>query len=155
AEQVYRRAPRPFSGGGISEGFAAARGLAVAPQLGRMLRAPGGDPHARFTRLLAPPPPPIRIHPWGGPPVRPWAAGALVPAVAAAEWTPLLGYQRAIQAPIDAQSLGCGDLEALWLEAQSVPSASLVPCIRSLAGWTVADVAVNDGRSVVTLDHDR
>jgi hypothetical protein len=31
-----------------------------------------------------------------------------------------------------------------------------VPCIRSsLAGWTVAEVAVNDGRSVVILDHDR
>jgi hypothetical protein len=24
-----------------------------------------------------------------------------------------------------------------------------------LPGWTVADVAVNDGRSVITLDHDR
>jgi hypothetical protein len=42
------------------------------------------------------------------------------------------------------------------LEAQSVPSASLVPCVRSrLPGWTVADVAVNNGRSVITLDHDR
>jgi hypothetical protein len=40
--------------------------------------------------------------------------------------------------------------------AQSVPSASLVPCVESrLPGWTVANVAVNDGRSVITLDHDR
>ena len=76
--------------------------------------------------------------------------------VAAANWTPLLGYKRAIQAPLGTHALGCGDLESLWLEAQSVPSASLVPCIRSpLAGWTVAEVAVNDGRSVVTLNHDR
>jgi hypothetical protein len=76
--------------------------------------------------------------------------------VAAANWTPLLGYKRAIQAPLGIHALGCGDLESLWLEAQSVPSASLVPCIRSpLAGWTVAEVAVNDGRSVVTLNHDR
>jgi hypothetical protein len=37
-----------------------------------------------------------------------------------------------------------------------VPSASLVPCVRSLpVGWSVAQVAVNDGRSVLTLDHDR
>ena len=80
----------------------------------------------------------------------------LLLAVAAANWTPLLGYQRAIQAPLGTHALGCGDLESLWLEAQSVPSASLVPCIRSpLAGWTVAEVAVNDGRSVVTLNHDR
>jgi hypothetical protein len=42
------------------------------------------------------------------------------------------------------------------LEAQSVPSASLVPCVRSLpAGWTLAGVTVNDGRSVLTFDHDR
>jgi hypothetical protein len=139
----------------ISEGFAAARGLALPSQLRRMLRAQGRDLHAEFTRLLPAPPQPIRIQRWSARRIGLWAAIALVLAVAAAGWTPLLGYQRAIQAPIDAQSLGCGDLEALWLEAQSVPSASLVPCIRPLAGWTVADVAVNDGRSVVTLDHDR
>jgi hypothetical protein len=52
--------------------------------------------------------------------------------------------------------VGCGDLEPLWLMAQSVPSASLVPCVRSLpVGWSVANVTVNDGRSVLTLDHDR
>jgi hypothetical protein len=40
--------------------------------------------------------------------------------------------------------------------AQSVPSASLVPCVRSsLAGWRVASVTVNRGRSVITLDNDR
>jgi hypothetical protein len=37
--------------------------------------------------------------------------------------------------------------------AQSVPSASLVPCMQLLpVGWKVADVAVNNGRSVITLD---
>ncbi len=40
--------------------------------------------------------------------------------------------------------------------AQSVPSASLVPCVPSqVPGWKVAEVAVNNGRSVVILDHDR
>jgi hypothetical protein len=49
-----------------------------------------------------------------------------------------------------------GPLEPLWLEAQSVPSASFLPCVRTpLPGWRVADVAVNDGRTVITLDHDR
>ena len=52
--------------------------------------------------------------------------------------------------------VGCSDLEPLWLMAQSVPSASLVPCVQLLpVGWTVAEVAVNNGRSVITLDHDR
>jgi hypothetical protein len=44
----------------------------------------------------------------------------------------------------------------LWLMAQSVPSASLVPCVQLLpVGWSVAEVAVNNGRSVITLNHDR
>jgi hypothetical protein len=58
--------------------------------------------------------------------------------------------------PLGVSDVGCSDLEPLWLMAQSVPSASLVPCVRSrLPGWSVADVAANDGRSVLTLDHDR
>ena len=52
---------------------------------------------------------------------------------------------------------GCdAALEPLWLQAQSVPSAALVSCVRALpTGWTVASVAVNNGRSVLTLDNDR
>ena len=62
----------------------------------------------------------------------------------------------AVRTTLGIHRLDCAQLEPLWLEAQSVPSASLVPCVRSrLPGWTVADVAVNDGRSVITLDHDR
>ena len=57
--------------------------------------------------------------------------------------------------PLWVHSLDCARLEPLWLLAQSVPSASLVPCVEApLPGWTVANVAVNDGRSVITLDHD-
>jgi tRNA A-37 threonylcarbamoyl transferase component Bud32/membrane-associated phospholipid phosphatase len=156
AEQVYRRALRQFSVEEISEGFAAARGLALPSQLRRMLRAQGRDLHAEFTRLLPAPPQPIRVQRWSGRRIGLWAAIVLLLVVTAANWTPLLGYKRAIQAPLGTHALGCGDLESLWLEAQSVPSASLVPCIRSpLAGWTVAEVAVNDGRSVVIFNHDQ
>jgi len=156
AGQVYRQALHQFSVEEISEGFAAARGLALPSQLRRMLRAQGRDLHAEFTRLLPAPPQPIRVQRWSARRIGLWAAIVLLLVVIAANWTPLLGYRRAVQAPLDAHTLGCGDLEPLWLEAQSVPSASLVPCIRSpLAGWTVAEVAVNDGRSVVILDHDR
>jgi hypothetical protein len=53
-------------------------------------------------------------------------------------------------------NLGCDHLQPMWLEAQSVPSASLVPCVRSMvAGWRVAGVTVNRGRTVITFDHDR
>jgi hypothetical protein len=58
--------------------------------------------------------------------------------------------------PLNISNLDCAHVEPLWLMAQSVPSASLVPCVRTLpVGWTVAGVTVNDGRSVITLDHDR
>jgi hypothetical protein len=58
--------------------------------------------------------------------------------------------------PLYIANLDCTDMEPLWLMAQAVPSASLVPCIRSrLPGWTVANVTVNDGRSLITVDHDR
>ena len=62
-EQVYERA-RPVHVEEITEGFAAARGLALPSQLRRMLREQGRDLHAEFVRLLPTPPPPIRIQRW-------------------------------------------------------------------------------------------
>ena len=47
-------------------------------------------------------------------------------------------------------------LEPLILMAQSVPTASRVPCIASYpAGWELAGVHVRSGRSRFTLDSDR
>ena len=58
--------------------------------------------------------------------------------------------------PLAVDSLRCDELEPLWLEAQSVPSASLVPCVRSLPeGWTFGAANVRNGWSRFTLDHDR
>jgi hypothetical protein len=58
--------------------------------------------------------------------------------------------------PIEAQSLQCAPHEALLLMAQSVPTASLVPCVEILpAGWTLGDVVVGNGRSRFTLTSDR
>ena len=68
----------------------------------------------------------------------------------------LFDNKAAVQTPLNIRSLGCADVQPLWLQAQAVPSASLVPCVRYLpVGWSVAEVAVNNGRSVLTLDHDR
>jgi len=50
-------------------------------------------------------------------------------------------------------TLACTDPEPLWLEAQSVPSASLVPCLGTLPeGWRLARMTVTDGRSEITLN---
>jgi hypothetical protein len=58
--------------------------------------------------------------------------------------------------PLATRSPGCDELEPLWLEAQAVPSASLVPCVRSLPdGWTLGATNVRNGWSKFTLDHDR
>jgi hypothetical protein len=64
--------------------------------------------------------------------------------------------EAATNTSLEIRDVGCTHFQVLWLEAQSVPSASLVPCFRALpAGWTFANVAVNDGHSAVTFDHDR
>ena len=59
ADQVYQRALRQFRVEEVTEGFAAARGLALPSQLRRMLRAQGRDLHAEFTRPPPTPPQPI------------------------------------------------------------------------------------------------
>ena len=155
-EQVYRRALAQFSVEEISEGFAAARGLALPSQLRRLLRAQGRDLHAEFVKLLPTPPQPIRIQRWSLRRIGLLAAMIALLALVGTTIAGSLNNQIATKTPLQIDNLGCTHLEPLWLEAQSVPSATLVPCLRSLpVGWTLANVAVNDGRSVITLDNDR
>src|SRR6266487_4389262 len=155
-EQVYRRALAQFSVEEISEGFAAARGLALPSQLRRLLRAQGRNLHDEFTRLLPNPPQPIRVQRWSARRVGLWAAIALLLVLASLNPTAIFDNQVAVRTPLNTGNLSCAHLEPLWLMAQSVPSASLVPCVPSqVPGWKVAAVAVNNGRSVITLDHDR
>jgi len=155
-ERVYQRALRQFSVEEITEGFAAARGLALPSQLRHMLRAQGRDLHAEFTRLLPTPPQPIRIQRWSARRVGLLALVALLLAFFAQVIVGDFTDNDAGKTPLYVDNLDCTHLEPLWLEAQSVPSASMVPCVRALpVGWTVAEVTVNDGRSVLTLNHDR
>jgi tRNA A-37 threonylcarbamoyl transferase component Bud32 len=155
-ERVYRRALRHFTVEEISEGFAAARGLALPSQLRHLLRAQGRDLHGEFARLLPAPPQPIRIQRWSLRRIGLWALMAALLALVGVEIVESVTNNEAGQTPVNGTSLACTDLEPLWLMAQSVPSASLVPCVRSLpVGWTVGRVTVNDGRSVLALNHDR
>jgi tRNA A-37 threonylcarbamoyl transferase component Bud32 len=155
-ERVYRRALRQFSVEEITEGFAAARGLALPSQLRYLLRAQGRNLHAEFLRLLPTPPRPIRVQRWSARRLGVWAAILALVVLAALNMKYLFSNEDAVKTPLGVSDVGCSDLEPLWLMAQSVPSASLVPCVRALpVGWSVANVAVNNGRSVLTLDHDR
>jgi tRNA A-37 threonylcarbamoyl transferase component Bud32 len=154
--QVYERALRQFSVEEITEGFAGARGLALPSQLRHLLRAQGRDLHAEFIKLLPTPPQPITIQRWSLRRIGLWALMAALLALVGGTIVGAITTNEAGQTPVNGTSLACADLEPLWLQAQSVPSASLVPCVRSLpVGWTVGRVTVNDGRSVLTLDHDR
>jgi tRNA A-37 threonylcarbamoyl transferase component Bud32 len=155
-ELVYRRALGQFTVQEISEGFAAARGLALPSQLRRMLRAQGRDLHAEFIRLLPSPPQPVSIQRWTLRRVGLLAGTALLAFLLVGMLVSTTNNDSAVKTSLEIQSLGCTDLEPLWLQAQAVPSASLVPCVRPLpVGWSVTNVAVNDGRSVITLGHDR
>jgi tRNA A-37 threonylcarbamoyl transferase component Bud32 len=155
-EQVYQRALRQFSVEEITEGFAAARGLALPSQLRRMLREKGRDLHAEFIKLLPTPPQPIRIQRWSARRVGLLALVAVLLALIVQNIAGSVASNEANETPLYIGNLGCTDLEPLWLQAQSVPSASLVPCVRSLpVGWMLANVTVNNGRSVLTLNHDR
>jgi hypothetical protein len=155
-ELVYRRALQSFTVEEITEGFAAARGLALPSQLRHLLRAQGRDLHAEFVRLLPSAPRPIRVQRWSARRIGLWVAILALLVLAALNPRYLFNTKDAVQTPLGVKDVGCGQLEPLWLMAQSVPSASLVPCVQLLpAGWRVAEVAVNNGRSLITLDHDR
>jgi tRNA A-37 threonylcarbamoyl transferase component Bud32 len=155
-ERVYQRALRQFSVQEITEAFAAARGLALPSQLRRMLRAQGRDLHAEFIRLLPAPPQPVSIQRWSLRRVGLMVATAFLAVLLVAMVLSTTTNDAAVKTSLEIPSLGCTDLEPLWLQAQAVPSASLVPCVRALpVGWSLSDVAVNDGRSVIALHHDR
>src|SRR5215218_2068209 len=155
-ERVYRRALQYFTVQEITEGFAAARGLALPSQLRHLLRAQGRNLHAEFVRLLPSPPRPIRVQRWSARRIGLWAAILALLVLAALNPRQLFDNKAAVATPLGVKDVGCADLEPLWLMAQSVPSASLIPCLQLVpADWTVAKVAVNNGRSVITLDHDR
>src|SRR6266540_1629738 len=126
AERVYRRALRQFSVDEITEGFAAARGLALPSQLRRLLRERGRDLHAEFIKLLPTPPRPIRIQRWSVRRVGLWAAIALLVVLASLNPTAVFDNQVAVRTPLNTGNLSCAHLEPLWLMAQSVPSAPLV-----------------------------
>jgi hypothetical protein len=155
--QVYRRALQSFSVEEITEGFAAARGLALPSQLRRMLKSQGRDLHAEFIRLLPSPPQPVSIQRWSIRRVGLWAAIMLLVALASAySASRFNNNDLGTKTLLHIDNVDCDHLQPMWLEAQSVPTASLVPCVRSMVvGWRVASVTVNPGRTVITLDHDR
>ncbi len=153
---VYERARRHFTVAEISEAFAAARGLALPSQLRRMLRDQGRDLHAEFVNLLPARPRPIGIQRWSARRVGLLLLMVPVAVLLAVSFRAVLVNNDNTTTPLAVNRLDCDQLEPLWLEAQSVPSASLVPCVRALPeGWSFGAANVRNGWSKLTLDHDR
>jgi membrane-associated phospholipid phosphatase/tRNA A-37 threonylcarbamoyl transferase component Bud32 len=154
-QRVYQRALGQFSVEEITEGFAAARGLALPSQLRRMLREQGRDVHGQFLQLLPQRPRPIRIQRWSARRlglllfVVPLAV-LLVPTVRVVLFNHDPNTTR-----LQIVDLDCADLEPLWLQAQAVPSASLVPCVELQPGWRMLGANARNGWSGFTLDHDQ
>jgi serine/threonine protein kinase len=154
---VYTRTRQLFTVEEITEAFAATRGLTMPSQLRNLMKAKGHDLHAEFLELLPERPRPISIQRWS---IRRIGLAVLTLLLAIAVlgigWGRLINDRDVEHAPIQARTLRCEPHEPLLLMAQSVPTASLVPCIEFLpVGWTLGDVVVGDGRSRFTMTSDR
>jgi membrane-associated phospholipid phosphatase/tRNA A-37 threonylcarbamoyl transferase component Bud32 len=153
---VYERALRQFSVEEITEAFAATRGLAMPSQLRHMLRAQGRDLHDEFLDLLPERPAPISIQRFSLRRIA-LALGVLCALLIA---VPMLVSWAAqtdrANASLYTSDIGCSDQEALWLMAQAVPSATLVPCLQvAPPGWTLNDVKAGSGFASIVFNTDR
>ena len=146
AERVYERALRYFTPDEIAEAFAAARGIASPTQLRSAMKADGRDLLAQF-RKLAPPRRPIALQRWSVKRVALILGIALGALLVGSQIIQLLSPGNSITVDVNGTP-ECGTDRLMVLVAQSVPSATSVPCIASLpAGWSVGTVNVRSGRT--------
>jgi len=162
SETVYLRALSFFTTHEIAEAFAAARGVASPSQLRTAMKQDGRDLLSEF-RLHAPERRPIALQRWS---VRRVAlAFALVAGTAIAVLQTVALVTPVYDIGVDDSSVvsgafdtspTCGTGKVMVLIAQSVPSATLVPCIGALpAGWTTAGASIRRNRTTFWLDSDR
>ncbi|HEY1346676.1 MAG TPA: hypothetical protein VGF54_16935 [Streptosporangiaceae bacterium] len=156
ADRVYRRALRFFTVDEICEAFAADQGMALPGQLRQALRESGRDVHEEFLRLLPRRPVPVRVQRWSARRAGLWIALILAVVVLGLGLPPLLVRNATQTTTLLVGTMNCRSFEPLLAEAQSVPSASRVACLRALpVGWTLGRVQAERGASVITLDNDR
>ena len=151
SELVYGRARLLFTPDEIAEAFAAARGVASPSQLKMAMKRDGRDLVAQF-RALAPERRPISLQRWSF--RRVFLAMALVVAAVAA----VAAMRDLLRPAHDVQISGaptCDTGDMMVLVAQSVPTATSVPCIESFrAGWEAGAVRIARDRTTFSLDSD-
>jgi tRNA A-37 threonylcarbamoyl transferase component Bud32 len=164
-ETVYEHALRYFTPEEISEAFAATHGVTIPSQSRGLMKKDHRDLVEKF-RELAPAHRPISIQRWS--PRRIALTVAVLFAaflgtqliVASAVGVGLLtppdvtqaSYALVVRTPECGKSFG----EQLVLMAQSVPSATQLPCVTSLpAGWSYRGAEIQSGSTHMIFDSDR
>jgi serine/threonine protein kinase len=157
-EEVYSRAQKFFTPEELAEAFAATHSVTMPSQSRNLLRKHHRDVLARF-RELAPPRSPISIQRWSvrrvGLTLGVLLAGLLAVSLVVGNLQGA-GLVVAGAAP-GVRQPDCHEVSGpLILEAQSVPSASLLPCLESLpTGWSFQALDVRNGLSRFYLNSDR
>ena len=156
AGRVYQRALQYFTVAEISEAFAAARGIALPSQLRHAIRASGRDLHEEFLQLLPHRPAPVRVQRWSTRRVGTSAAVLVAVFLLAITLANVLVNTATSATILLVSTMDCHALQPLLAEAQSVPTATEVVCIRPLPpGWTLDRVQALRGTTVITLGNDR
>jgi tRNA A-37 threonylcarbamoyl transferase component Bud32 len=152
ADRVYRHAMKYFTPTDIAEAFAATRGVASPTQLRLVMKQDGRDLVTQFRRL-APERPPIGIQRWSVRRVA-LAAGLVVGLVAVIATTvSLLTPSGDMEIPF---SPTCEPQSVTVLMAQSVATATTVPCIATLpTGLTFDGATARNGEARFWLSSDR
>ena len=174
APRVYEHAVGMFSPDEIAEAFAATRGVASPTQLRSMMKEDGRDLLEEF-RALAPNRDEVRIQRWSlrrvgltvtallAAPVRAGADRVQLGGVRM-RWRSALVVLALVSAGPACTGGGgedmpvCSDPEGqvLVLEAQSVPSATRLPCVAELPpGWRFGGSLIKDTETTLWLDSDR
>ena len=156
AGRVYQRGMQYFTVTEISEAFAAARGIALPSQLRHAIRASGRDLHEEFLQLLPHRPAPVRVQRWSTRRVGTSAAVLVAVFLLAITLANVLVNTATSATILLVSTMDCHALQPLLAEAQSVPTATEVVCIRPLPpGWTLDRVQALRGTTVITLGNDR
>jgi tRNA A-37 threonylcarbamoyl transferase component Bud32 len=151
AERVYQRALRFFTPDEIAEAFAAARGIASPTQLRNAMKQDGRDLLAQF-RELAPPRRPIALQRWSVKRVALILGLALGGLLVGSQIVALLTPGNSNTNDVNGKP-ECGTASVMVIVAQSVPSATSVPCVAALpAGWEIATVNARSGKTQFWLN---
>jgi tRNA A-37 threonylcarbamoyl transferase component Bud32 len=151
AATVYERALQWFTPDELAEAFAATRGVASPTQLRSQLKRDGRDLLEEF-RAMAPSRPSISLQRWSFKRVALFVAVILVAIFAVTQVVSILRPSHDLQ--INAAP-HCETNDVAILMAQSVPSATMVPCVAAVpAGWGAGDVHVERGEGRFVLSSD-